>query len=251
MTEPMEGGAAPAPVKANPFERLVGVLFSPGETFRGIAERPDWVVALLLFVAISIASTMIVVPKLDLEGAVRDQMAKSGREVDEKQLEVITSVQKPIIYTTGVVGVPVYILVIALVYMLGFKAFGGEGTFKQYFSVALYSWVPLMLFSVIALIVAMTRSSLKVEDMQTMVMSNLGFLANPLENPARFALLSSIDVFTFWVLALLVIGLGIVSRLPKSQSIGIVIVIWLVYVIGKVGLAAVGQMMSSGAGGGA
>ena len=69
---------------------------------------------------------------------------------------------------------------------------------------------------------------------------------------ARFALLSSIDIFSVWVIVLLVMGFGIVSKLPRAQSIGIVVVFWLIYVIGKTGLVAVGQMMqSAGAGGGA
>ena len=97
----------------------------------------------------------------------------------------------------------------------------------------------------------MTRKSISIEQIQTAVVSNLGFLTSPIDNPARFALLSSIDVFSLWVIVLLVIGFGIVSKLPRAQSIGIVIAFWLIYVIGKTGIAAVGQMVQAGAGGGA
>jgi hypothetical protein len=72
-----------------------------------------------------------------------------------------------------------------------------------------------------------------------------------MDNPARFALLSSIDLFSIWVLALLIIGFGIVSKLPRAQAIGIVVVFWLIYVIGKTGLSALGQLMQPGGGGGA
>jgi hypothetical protein len=132
--------------------------------------------------------------------------------------------------------------------MLGFKAFGGLGAFGQYFSITVFAWVPQALKAIIGTIVVATRETIRVEEAQSLVMSNLGFLADPVEQAPLFALLASFDVFTLWSIVLMVMGYGLVSKRPKGQSIGIVVGIWLIYVIGKTGLAMITQMVGSGAG---
>lgn len=254
MTEPSDGGVMPPqenPAESealNPFAALAGVIMSPGETFEALAKKPIWLVPLILFIVLAIGTTLLFMPKLDFEGAVRDQLSRQGQEVDEAQIELLVKIQQPIIYTTAVLGTPFVLLIMTLVYMLGFKAFGGVGSFKQYFSITIFSWVPQVLKSIIGSIVVATRESVRIEEAPTIVMSNLGFLADPIEKPAMFALLASFDVFTFWSLILLIIGYGVISKRPKGQSIGIVVAIWLVYVIGKTGFAMLGQMMQAGAG---
>jgi len=252
MTEPaIDGGGAAPEAKPNPFAMMFGALFSPAETFSSAARRPVWLVPMIVYVLLSIAGTVLVMPKIDFESVVRAQMEKSGQEIDDKQLEMIISIQKPVIYASAVVAIPIAILIVGAVHMGGFRAFGGGGTFAQYLSVTTLAWMPLLVQSLIGQAVIMTRSSISIEQIQTAVVSNLGFLTSPLDNPARFALLSSIDLFSIWVLALLIIGFGIVSKLPRAQAIGIVVVFWLIYVIGKTGMTAIGQMMQPGGGGGA
>ncbi|MBI2214444.1 MAG: YIP1 family protein [Acidobacteria bacterium] len=252
MTEPgIEGGAAAPEAKPNPFAMMLGALFAPGDTFGAVARRPVWVVPLIIYVLFSIAGTVLVMPKIDFESAVRAQMEKQGQEIDDKTLDMIIGIQKPVVYVSSVVMIPIAILIIAAVHMAGFRAFGGVGTFGQFFSVTTLAWMPLLVQSLIGQIVIFTRKSISVEQIQTAVMSNLGFLTSPIDNPARFALLSSIDLFSIWVVALLIVGFAIVSKLPRAQAIGIVVVFWLIYVIGKTGIAAIGQMMQPGGGGGA
>jgi hypothetical protein len=255
MTEPVDGGTMPPPENPeeqtpaiNPFSALVGVVMAPGETFEALEKKPIWMVPLVLFVVLSIVTTVLFMPKVDFETAIRDQLARQGQEVDEAQVETFVKIQKPIIYTTAAIGTPIVLLIVTLVYMLGFKAFGGVGSFGQYFCITIFSWVPQVLKSIIGSIVAFTRESIRIEEAQTLVMSNLGFLADPVDKPAMFALLSSFDLFTIWSLVLMVMGYGVISKRPKSQSIGVVVAIWLVYVIGKTGFALLGQMMRSGTG---
>lgn len=255
MTEPA-GGMPPAPENPpstealNPFAALAGAIMAPGETFQKVAARPGWqlwLVPILLFVILSIVTTVMFMPKFDFETAVREQLARQGQTVDDAQVETFVKIQKPLVFTTAVIGTPFVLLILTLVYMLGFKAFGGEGRFAQYFAITTLTWIPQVLKSIVASIVIATRESVRIEELQTIVMSNPGALADPVEKPALFSLLSSFDVFTFWTMILMIIGYGIVSKRPKGQSIGIVIAIWLIYVIGKTGFALLGQMMQSGA----
>lgn len=237
----------------NPLSALVGIVLAPGETFERIlgprsSRVPIWVVPLILFVLLAIATTLVMMPKFDFESATREQLARQGQEPDDAQVEMIVAIQRPVVYTIAFVGTPIALLIMALVYFGGFRAFGGEGGFGSYFSVTVFAWLPQVLKSIIGTAVMATRESIRMEEAQTLVMSNLGFLADPVESPALFALLASFDVFTIWTLVLLVIGYRMVSKRSGGESIGIVVGIWVVYVLGKTGLALIGQMMGSGAG---
>ncbi len=254
MTETDGGDLPPTPenseaeaTKLNPWSALVGVVMSPEETFESLEKKPIWLVPMILFVVLSVVSTVLIAPKFDFESMIRDQLASQGREIDDDEIATFAAIQKPIVYTTAVLGTPFVLLIQAVVFMIGFKAFGGDGKFPQYLSVAVFSWVPQVFKSIIGSIVAFTRESIRLDEAQTLVMSNLGVVTDPIDQPALFALLSSIDVFSIWSLVLLIMGYGVVSKRPKGQSIAIVVSIWGVYVIGKTGLALLGQVLGSGA----
>jgi len=113
MTEPaIDGGGAAPEAKPNPFAMMFGALFSPAETFSSAARRPVWLVPMIVYVLLSIAGTVLVMPKIDFESVVREQMEKSGQEIDDKQLEMIVSIQKPVIYASAVVAIPIAILIV-------------------------------------------------------------------------------------------------------------------------------------------
>ncbi len=70
--------------------------------------------------------------------------------------------------------------------------------------------------------------------------SNPAFLAGDEASLALLAFLSSLDVFSFWSLALLTIGFSVAGRVSKGQAATCVVGIWVLYVASKVGLAAIG-----------
>lgn len=240
----------PEPVepKTNVFQRIAGVLFAPVDTFREIARRPDVVAPIIVLVVISFATTLVLVPRMDFEEAFRQQMAQSGQEMSEADLERVmgftNAFAKVVAYTGPLWGILFY-LIVAGVLLLAFRLFGGEGTFKQAFSVTLYAWIPLALYSIVVAIVGMTRSSINPTTMPTLVKSNPGFLVDMTEQPVLFALLSSFDIFTIWTIVLLIFGFAAVSRVSAGKSAAIVVSLWLVTIVVKTGFAAIGQIGSS------
>ncbi len=61
-------------------------------------------------------------------------------------------------------------------------------------------------------------------------------------------LLSSLDLFSVWTVALLAIGYAIATKVSRGKAAGIVIAMWVVYVGVKVGLAALGSAFGGGGG---
>jgi hypothetical protein len=68
-------------------QSIWGVLLAPEKTFRALAARPHWLPALLLLVAVALALSLVVTPKLDMKQVVRDAIEESGRDISAAQLE--------------------------------------------------------------------------------------------------------------------------------------------------------------------
>ncbi len=120
---PTPGSSGQPEGPANPFSRLFGVLISPGETFESIARRPDWLVPLLIWIAISIGATMILVPRLDYEPMYkamlekRSQMSEKQRDEQlDRMMESAEAGRKWALYTP-VASVPLMFLVVAVAHV--------------------------------------------------------------------------------------------------------------------------------------
>jgi hypothetical protein len=239
---------APPPTKESALARLVGVLFSPDETFASIARKPDWAVPLLLFMAISLLSGFVFAHHVDFIAPAREQMEAQGKLTPDQinsQLKIAGAIAKVIAYCSPIVSVIIFMIVAAIL-MLAYRMMGGEGDFRHYLSVTLYGWVPQIIQVLIMAIILATRSELtSAGDLPTLVRSNPAFLVNPHEHQVLFSLLSSFDVFSIWSLVLMVIGFAHVSRFSKQKSAGVLITMWALWTGLKLIPAAIGAMLGS------
>ena len=240
QTPPAAGAASP---RKSGTQRIFGALFSPGETFREIAEQPDFLAPLILIIAISLLSSIVAVPRIDFESVVREQMMQSNPDMSpddaDRAARMGGAFAKVMAYASPLLTL-IFAVIIAAVLLFAFRLMGGEGTFKQAFSVTLYSWVPAMVAAIVGAIILLGRGTVSAEELQTMVMSNPGFLVDPKENPIGFAFLSSIDLFTIWTIVLLIFGFSYVARVSRTRATVIVVSLWVVLILCKVGFAALG-----------
>ena len=238
-------GPPAAPSAKSPFQRIAGVLFDPVETFADIARRPDILIPLAVVIVISILSSIVVMPRVDFESAIRDSMADQKNEMSAEDQERVVrfgaAAAKAVGYAAPLLNV-VFFAVIAGVLLLAFRLLGGEGTYKQAFSVTVYAWFPLLIQGIVGLIILLARGSVPAEELPNLVMSNLGFLVDMKQNPVAYALLSALDLFTIWTLVLFIIGFSFVARVSRAKSAIIVLSFWIILVLFKVGAAAMGAM---------
>lgn len=222
---------------------MIGALFSPDETFRDIVRKPDILVPLLLFLAIAVVATIVMVPHLDLATAMRDQLENSGRNLSpediERSVRMMSAFAKVTGYASPLLVVGMWALVAGAL-LVSFRLFGAEGTYRQAFSVTLYAWIPLLLNTVIASIVGVARGSVDPREMASVVMSNPAFFVSFKDHPILYSALSTFDLFTIWTVILLIIGFAWVSRTSKARSAAVVIGWWAFLVLMKLGFAAMG-----------
>jgi Yip1 domain len=236
--------SAPEPTVPPPdsaIARIPGVIFTPVKTFESIARRPTWLAPLLLWTVMSLVLTTVMMPRMDWEGMTRAQMEKRGQTVTEEQIQQTVEMQKRFAglgYVWGGLVPAVISLLIALIFWGAFKAFGSDLSFKQSFGVTTHAFVPAVLASVLFIPLLLRQEKFNPAHMADLLRSNLGFLVEKESSPAVHSLLQSLDVFTFWSLALLVVGYAAAGKTSRGKAAGLILTLWILFVLGKAGWAA-------------
>ncbi len=231
------------------FGRVLSVLTSPTATFRSIAERPTWLVPTLVLVVLGLISMLVAVPRIDWEGTMRAQLEQSGRQVPAEQIETQVEFMEKfgtvMMYVAAVVLPWIIYPLMALIFLGLFRVVGSELGFKTSLGVLLYGFMPWAVATLLGIPVMLAQDSLVAERLDAgVLMSNLAVFAGDDTGSAMGSLLASVDLFSLWTIALLVIGYAIAARVSKGRSAAIVVGLWLVFIAGKAGLAGLDQMLS-------
>src|SRR5262249_15614252 len=120
--------------------RIIGVLFSPRETFAAVAAKPKWLGGMVVTLAMASAGDYLILSSPDMQDAIITQQIRTiesrGGTVSEEQeanMERIIGRFVPIGYAVGIFVVgPLFGAAIAgIVTGIFTTLMGGNGTFKQ------------------------------------------------------------------------------------------------------------------------
>lgn len=229
---------APDPA-ASPLARVAGVFGSPGPTFESIARRPSWLLPIVISTILSIAATAAIVPRMDFDTAVREAFAKRGITASEERIEKTIEVQKKFAgffaYVWALFAGALVALVLATVFWISFKAFGWDLAFRQSFGVTAHALLPYIGATMLLILFVTRLDIVNPADLGDLTHANLGFLVDRHANPVLNSIARSMDVFTFWVMALLVIGFSTAAKVPRKKAAIVIVSLWGIYVLGKAG----------------
>jgi hypothetical protein len=229
--------AEPEPAPRNFFSRLIGVWFSPGETFAEIGRAPRMLAPILALMVIGSVTGYLMIDRIGVRGffspgfeqAVSDN--RMSREDADKQLEAMTTGPAGTVtkWSFPIFGLFQYLLM-ALI-MVGIAKLitmlmGGDNEFKPLFAVSLYTLLGTGVISSILMIVVLYLKSPEEIDINNLLGSNLAAalsVAVGKDGLPKFvmALARWVDVFAIWMIALLAIGYAAVTRRIKSSTFGI------------------------------
>jgi len=232
------------------WKRWIGVFVAPGATFADVARKPDFLAPMIVLVAASVAIAESTIAKIGMERIVRTALEHSSRgsSMTPEQLESV--VRRGAEFATifghvgGVVLPPILMLIVAgigLVIVNGI--FGGEVNFETAFSIACYAWL-VKIVQVIMSLAIIWFGDPETFNPESQAPTNVGFFLPPFETSRPLMVLaSSADVFTVWNLVLLGIGFSRASQQKvKASSVFMIFFgVWLVYVLGRAGLATLGS----------
>jgi hypothetical protein len=229
------------------FARLSGILWEPGATFRDIAARPRWWPPLVIVIALSLVFSVTFTQRGGWEHFFRQQMETNSRmqnltpDQRAQTMAIQVKVGPYFAYGAAVIGMPLFALAAAGIFLLLFRTLlGADVSFKQVYAICCYSLVPLIFSTIMALAVMLLKEPDQF-DLQNPVLTNIGAFMDSVSTPKwLYSLASSVDVFSAWVLVLMATGLSAAARkISWSTSFMCVLGTWMVYVLLKVGGAAI------------
>jgi hypothetical protein len=218
--------AAPEPngLRLSEPQRLVDTFFAPGKTFTDIRRNASWWVPFLLISIFAIGFFVMIDKKVGFEQVARNMLAnnKTIQQLDPAQQEQAyarTAIGLKVGEYAAPIFVLIYVLITAAVLMATFNfMMDAQVSFSQSMAIVMYGWLPGILSSILAIFVLAFGDS-------------EGFrMDNPIgTNPAHFmdpattskflyAMLTSIDVISIWIIVL--IGMGFALNAKKKISTG-------------------------------
>ena len=229
------------------WDRFIGVFYAPVSTFADIARKPDFLFPLIAVVISSVAVTETLLAKIGIERIIRTSLEQSGRasRMSPEQLDRAVSRGAQfgaiIAHVAGVLGPPIVLLLFAAIGLgLLNLVFGAQVNFLTSLAVTCYAYLPGILAGLMGLAMILFGDP-EHFNAQTPIPSSVAFFLDPTDVPKPlYSLAASFDIFWLWFLALLGIGFSEASgkkvkALPAFLSF---FGIWMIWVLGKMGLAA-------------
>lgn len=244
-TPPPASSAANGEAVMSTPETLANIFFEPGRTFAALRERPRFLVAGLVILALTMIVTVLLFQKVDFVEVVRQQMERQGNMTQQQIEQALNFYRGPIgavfKYALPFIATIIYFAAGAALYMLGAMLMGGALRYKQALAVWIYSSLPpSVLGTLIAIVVLFLKSPDDIDLNQSgggLVTSHLGFFLSSDANPALKALLGSIDLLAFYGLFLAAIGLQKVGRMKPGAAWSVVIGLYVLKVVLSIGRA--------------
>ena len=229
MTDTMNN--VPASMAPNPglLSRIVGVIFSPKDTFAAVAARPRWFGVLAVALAImAVAQFALLSTEVGQELALEQQVATMeafGATISDEQYAQMEQGMERARYigpVTTVLFTPLFMAVTAGILHVIFGLIGGgNGTYKQVYAISAHAAIISSLQIVFTTIVTLMANR--------PAGANLSIFVPTLEETSfvnRF--LSTIDLFYVWSTFITAVGLAV---LYKRRTAPIAMVLFGIYLV--------------------
>ena len=229
--------------------RLTGVIHAPAETFPDVAERGRWWIPTLLMVVMGVIFITLFVQHVGYERMIQKAMESSPQLQDmpaDKKAEAVAMQRKIMPYmlrASPIAGTVVMVIVIAGVLLFLMNGLMDAGIkYKNSLNVVAYAMLPAGLVAGVLMCVVMFLKAPDEFDIERPLAFNAGAFLNP-DSTSKWleSLATSFDLFTFWTIALMAIGFSAAAgprRLPFSKSLTGILIAWGLWVVIKVGIAA-------------
>jgi Yip1 domain len=238
---------AEGPTVSTP-QTITGIFFEPGPTFEALRVRPRFLVVGIISVLIFMVYYSTFVWRVGSENIARAQITARQPDATPEQIEQGLSIQgsvivKAITYASFPVVFAVMFAGGAGLYLLGTMMMAKSLSFKQALAVWVYSsFPPLVVFAIINIILLFLKSA---DDIDATALNtgiakaNPSFLVDGKAHALLATFLGSFDLIAFYGLFLAALGLRKVAKLTSGSAWAIVIAIWILGIVLRLGIAAI------------
>jgi hypothetical protein len=240
MTPPMppdETGQTQGPGLVS---RVFGVFFSPRKAFAPQVPKLAWILPLVILAAVQSVDGYLL-RDMNMERAEQRLLeADMPADARERALEALEGQKErgPESIAIGFVGSAIFIflagfLLPSLLYWVGANfVVGGSGAYWSIVSVVGLSHLVFVVRSILTTPLKLAKNSLDV--FTSLALLPVAEAGSKLSNA-----LNVFDIFDIWYIVVASFGLSMVARIRHGQALGIVILLWAVWALIRVGLAFV------------
>jgi Yip1 domain len=245
---PVPAAPVPEPPPMSEGARIVDTFIAPSKTFTDLRRNASWWAPFLLMVIVSTVFVYTAGQKIGFRKIMENQMQAQPKaqarlenlpaDQREAQLQAGAKFTGIISYAFPVITLIIW-LVIATALFATFKfAAGADVSFKVALAIVIYSALPLMVKTLLALVSVVAGMSPDSFSFQNPVATNPGYFMNPSDNVFLYSVASGVDIFLIWTLALTAIGFACVSKVKRSTSFAIVFGWWALFTLGGAALGS-------------
>jgi len=238
--------APEVPERVNTLGRIFGVLASPKTTFQSIARRPTWLAPVVLLGLLFLAVVAIFSYRGGWPSYFQKQTANSSRfqqmppDQQQRVYEAQLKYGPPIAYAEAPIVPTLVVVVVAAIFLGVFNGLAGAKlNFKTSLGIVSHAWMANAVSGLLGIVIVAVKDPATI-DLQNLVASNAGALLSSDAPKWLAALLGSIDLFSFWTMILLAIGYAAAApkQLTTGKAFAWILVMWLAFVVVKVGISA-------------
>jgi hypothetical protein len=248
---------SPAPGEQEPqakigaIGRVIGVLFSPKETFEDIARKPSWVFPIILMSLIWMATNVVLAGRADWVSVAQQNVEKNKfaasriDQLNDQQKQAAFAQQAAIAkitrYVRGAIGTICLALLGALVWMGVFNIFGGAGVgYVKSLALVSYAYIPIALHDLLAIPIVLMKDPAAINP-ENLVASNLAALLPSSAPVWQQVLGGSVDLFAIWCLILVAMAFSAANprKLSFGKALGLAIGLHVVITLVAVGVTSI------------
>jgi hypothetical protein len=205
-------------------QRLMNTFFAPSNTLTDIRRNASWWVPFLLISVFSISFFVMIDKKVGFEQVARTMLAnnKTIQQLDPAQQEQAyarTAIGLKVGEYAAPIFILIYVLIIAAVLMATFNfMMDAQVSFSQSMAIVMYGWLPGILSAILAMF-ALAFGDPEGFRMDNPIGTNPAHFMDPISTPKfLYAMLTSVDVISLWIIVL--IGIGFALNAKKKISTG-------------------------------
>jgi hypothetical protein len=229
------------------LQNLIDIYFAPREAFARIVARPNWVLPVVGATILGLAFTGLWLQRVDMKVFMKGELQEQGQweKIPAEQRDALLEQQAKIIPITGwvaaVVGPIIFYSLVAAVLLFIFRFFyAGEVGFKQSLSITAWSMFPVGLVTTPLLALIMWLKEDWNLNPQNVLQANLSLFLDKAETAKPlWALATSLDLVSFWIMFLLAAGFGVAVKKATGSALWGVAIPWVVVIAIKVGWSAI------------
>lgn len=219
-------------------ERVTNTFAAPSKTFFDIFRSKSWWLPFVLIALVGYAFSGVVLARIGVtpmvEHALQQRAEKTGQQMAPEQVATATKVTAAI-FKASFAAAPIIFLLAAVIFTvliwLGFNfILGGKASFSGMFAVSIYASLPSIVKSLLTIVTILFTTNDNF-DIQNPIGTNIGYFLGPDASPFLKSLLTSLDLFSIWMLALFALGGAIQAKVKPRTGFLLVFGAWLAYAL--------------------